>query len=257
MGARAPIVGRLWRHAVPPLLFGLSFIVLLHPALLEPLMRALFPELRELIYPRIPLVDLFREHVIMVMVSSGAATAIGVSLGVIVTRPPGRDFLGVVRALSSLAQTFPPVAVLALAVPAVGFGFRPTILALVIYSVLPILNNTIAGMEAIPRELTDASRGIGMTPLQVLLLSELPLSARVIAAGIRTSVIINVGTATIGAVVGAGGLGVVIVAGLVRDNTAYVFSGALAAAALALCLDWIFGRLELLFFAPRARDAQP
>ncbi|TVQ39629.1 MAG: ABC transporter permease [Spirochaetaceae bacterium] len=207
-------------------------------------------------YTRIPLIDLFREHVVMVLVSSAIATALGVSLGVCVTRPPGRDFLTVVQGLSSLAQTFPPVAVLALAVPAVGFGFRPTIIALVVYSVLPILNNTIAGMEAIPRELTDASRGIGMTPLQILFFSELPLSARVIAAGVRTSVIINVGTATIGAVVGAGGLGVVIVAGLVRDNIAFVVSGAAAAAVLALSLDWLFGRLETLFFSPRARVAR-
>ncbi|TVR31211.1 MAG: ABC transporter permease [Spirochaetaceae bacterium] len=241
------------RLIVPPLLFGLAFVVLLNAELLEPLLRTLFPNVREILYARIPLIDLFREHVMMVLVSSVTATVIGVSLGVIVTRPPGRDFLTVVQGLSSFAQTFPPVAVLALAVPAVGFGFRPTIIALVAYSVLPILNNTIAGMEAIPRELTEASRGIGMTPLQVLFLSELPLSARVIAAGIRTSVIINVGTATIGAVVGAGGLGVVIVAGLVRDNIAFVFSGAAAAAVLALAFDWLFGRLETLFFAPRAR----
>jgi osmoprotectant transport system permease protein len=108
-------------------------------------------------------------------------------------------------------------------------------------------------MEGIPAELTEASRGIGMTRMQVLLLSELPLAARVIAAGVRTSVVINIGTATVGAVVGAGGLGVIIIAGLVRDNIAYVFSGAITAALLALLVDWIFSRVETLFYSPRNR----
>ncbi|MFO8063647.1 MAG: ABC transporter permease, partial [Spirochaetia bacterium] len=145
----------------------------------------------------------------------------------------------------------------ALAVPALGFGFKPTVAALFIYSILPVLNNTISGMEGIPRHLTDASRGIGMTRLQILFLSEFPLAARVIAAGVRTSVIINVGTATVGAVIGAGGLGVVIIGGLVRDNVAFVFSGAMTAALLALIIDWLFSRLETLFFSPRARQEGP
>jgi osmoprotectant transport system permease protein len=149
------------------------------------------------------------------------------------------------------------VAVLALAVPAFGFGFQPTVVALFIYSILPVLNNTISGMEGIPRELTDASRGIGMTKLQILFLSELPLAARVIAAGVRTSVIINIGTATVGAVVGAGGLGVIIIGGLVRDNVAFVFSGAMTAALFALIVDWVFSRAQSLFFAPRARQEGP
>jgi osmoprotectant transport system permease protein len=237
---------------LPVLLFGLGFVVLLHPPFLEVVLRILFADVREVIYPRMTVWRLFGEHILMVLFSSTIATAAGLMLGIVVTRPPGRDFLSVVRSLSSLAQTFPPVAVLALAVPAVGFGFRPTIIALVVYSVLPVLNNTISGMEAIPRELTDASRGIGMSAMQVLFLSELPLAARVIAAGVRTSVIINVGTATIGAVVGAGGLGVIIVAGLVRDNIAFVFSGAITAALLALWMDWVLGRLERMFFSPRS-----
>jgi osmoprotectant transport system permease protein len=111
-------------------------------------------------------------------------------------------------------------------------------------------------MEAIPADLTEASRGIGMTKLQVLVLSELPLAARVIAAGVRTSVVINIGTATVGAVVGAGGLGVIIIAGLVRDNTAFVFSGAITAALLALLVDWGLSQMESLFYAPRARQTR-
>jgi osmoprotectant transport system permease protein len=219
----------------------------------ELVLGALFPRAESVLYTRITLLKMVQDHLVLVGVSSSLAMLVGVGIGIFVTRSAGRDFLHIARDLSSLAQTFPPVAVLALAVPAMGFGFEPTVVALFIYSILPVLNNTIAGMEAIPKQLTEASRGIGMTRLQVLLLSELPLAARVIAAGVRTSVVINIGTATVGAVVGAGGLGVIIIAGLVRDNIAYVFSGAVTAALLALLVDWIFGRIEALFYSPRSR----
>lgn len=214
-------------------------------------LSTLFPTVGQVIYPRASLGDLLLEHAILVLISSSLAVVVGVGLGLFVTRPPGRQFLSVVRDISSLAQTFPPVAVLALSVPILGFGALPTVAALFVYSILPILNNTIAGMESIPRELTEASRGLGMNRWQILFLSELPLAARVITAGIRTAVVINVGTATIGAVVGAGGLGVVIIAGLVRNNFAFVFQGALAAAYLAFFADWLFSLIEGVCFSPR------
>jgi osmoprotectant transport system permease protein len=241
-----------------PLLFVIAAFaaVMANDTSLEAFLKALFPDAQQHLYPRASLGTLLGEHLVLVLVSSVAATVVGVALGVLVTHPIGRDFLSVVQDISSLAQTFPPVAVLALAVPALGFGFQPTVVALFIYSILPVLNNTISGMEAIPADLTEASRGIGMTKLQVLLLSELPLAARVIAAGVRTSIVINIGTATVGAVVGAGGLGVIIIAGLVRDNIAFVFSGAVAAALLALLVDWGLSQIESLFYAPRARQTR-
>jgi len=243
-----------WRsYLVPAVVIVLFVLFVFDHAIQRSVLHFLFPNTREIIYGRIPLSSLVVEHLVLVGLSSTMATLVGIVLGVFVTRPAGRDFLHIVRDLSSLAQTFPPVAVLALAVPALGYGFEPTVAALFIYSILPVLNNTISGMEAIPPDLTESSRGIGMTRWQVLFLSELPLAARVIAAGVRTSVVINVGTATIGAVVGAGGLGVVIIAGLVRNNTAFVFSGAVTAALLALLVDWVFSRAERLFFSPRLR----
>jgi osmoprotectant transport system permease protein len=244
-------------YAVPALVIALFGVFVFSEDVQLATLTALFPDEPQHIYSRAGLPQLLVEHIVLVAVSSVAAALVGISLGVLVTRPPGRDFLSVVQDLSSLAQTFPPVAVLALAVPAVGFGFKPTVVALFIYSILPVLNNTISGMEGIPRELTDASRGIGMTRLQILFLSELPLAARVIAAGVRTSVIINIGTATVGAVVGAGGLGVIIIGGLVRDNVAFVFGGAMTAALFALIVDWLFSRAETLFFSPRAREEGP
>jgi osmoprotectant transport system permease protein len=250
-------IGQRLLRLLPLLVVVVAFAaVMANDATLETVLRALFPDAQQHLYPRASLGTLLGEHLVLVLVSSVGATVIGVALGVFVTHPIGRDFLAVVQDISSLAQTFPPVAVLALAVPALGFGFQPTVVALFIYSILPVLNNTISGMEAIPADLTEASRGIGMTKLQVLVLSELPLAARVIAAGVRTSVVINIGTATVGAVVGAGGLGVIIIAGLVRDNTAFVFSGAITAALLALLVDWGLSQMESLFYAPRARQTR-
>ncbi len=215
------------------------------------ILRVLFPATRELIYLRTGLPHMLGEHLSLVLLSSVLASLAGFSLGVFVTRSCGRDFLPLVRGLSNFAQTFPPVAILALAFPVLGFGFRPTVAALFAFGILPVLNNTIEGIESVDAGLIEAAQGQGMTPSQVLLQTELPLAARVIVAGIRTSVIINIGTATIGATIGAGGLGTVIIAGLVRNNTAFVFTGAVTAAGVALATDWLFSRLEQVFFNPQ------
>jgi osmoprotectant transport system permease protein len=205
---------------------------------------ALFPSERELLYPRAGLPALFGEHLLLVIVSSGAAALVGTVLGISVTRPSGRDFLPVASDLSSFAQTIPPVAVLALAVPFIGFGLKPALLALFLYSVLPVLRNTIAGLESVPAHVLEAAEGMGMTRGQALRRVELPLAFRVIMAGIRTSVVINVGTATVGAIAGAGGFGSPIVAGLVRENPAFVLEGAVSAALLAFFLDQLLAWVE-------------
>ncbi len=249
---------RLVRIALSVLLIAGGLLFIFDRSVLEFVLRALFPGTTDIIYPRATLPQLLTQHLVLVGVSSIAAAFVGIPLGIFVTRQSGKDFLPLVQDMSSLAQTFPPVAVLALAVPVLGFGFRPAIAALFLYSILPVVNNTISGLSSVPPLVIQSSRGMGMTPAQILFRTELPIAARVIAAGVRTSVVINVGTATIGAVAGAGGLGVAIVAGLVRDNTAFVVEGAASAAFLALTLDWIFARVESMFYSPqRDRDTTP
>lgn len=229
------------RLAVLAVVLLAGFAVILLPELRVAVLQRLFPELSMHTYSRVALVVLLGEHLQLVLASSLAAAILGVGIGIAVTRTPGRPFLPLVRDAASIMQTFPPVAVLALAVPLLGFGTQPAILALILYSVLPILSNTIAAMEGVPPDALHAARGMGMTPLQRLLMVELPIGRRVILAGIRTSVIINVGTATIGSVVGAGGLGSPIVAGLVRNNPALILEGALTAAWLAFVIDAVLG----------------
>jgi len=230
---------------VPLIIVTVIFLVIvLDMDVMRIILQGLFPNEKEVIYPRANLLILLKEHMLLVFVSSLVATVIGVGVGILVTRPAGRDYLNLVSDISSLAQTIPPVAVLALAVPFIGFGFKPTVLALFLYSILPIIRNSIAGLESVSPNLIEAARGMGMTRAQVLFKIELPLALRVIMAGVRTSVVINVGTATVGAVVGAGGLGTPIISGLVRENPAFVLEGAIAAALLAFIIDQYLARVE-------------
>lgn len=139
------------------------------------------------------------------------------------------------------------MAVLALAVPILGFGFTPTVFALFLYGLLPVVRNTIAGLRSVPETILDAAYGMGMSNFQALLKVELPLAMPVILTGIRISVTINIGTAMIGAVIGAGGLGSPIIAGLVRDNLAFIIQGALPAALMAIIADQLLANLENSF----------
>jgi osmoprotectant transport system permease protein len=210
-------------------------------------LRFLFPGETTVIHPRASLLILVWEHIQLVAISSGITIVIGIPLGIWVTRPGGRDFLPIVTDITSFGQTFPPVAVLALVVPVLGFGIIPTVVALFLYGLLPVVRNTVAGLRAVPSHLLDAAHGMGMGRLQALFRVELPLSAQVILAGVRISVIINIGTAMIGAVIGAGGLGSPIIAGLVRDNLAFIIEGALPAALLAILADQFLANMESSF----------
>jgi osmoprotectant transport system permease protein len=207
-------------------------------------LHRLFPDLQAVLYPRADPAWLVGEHLLLVGFSSVLAVAVGVGVGVFVTRPGGRPFLPVAERLAAVVQTFPPAAVLALSVPALGFGFKPTIAALFLYSVLPIVRNTLGGIAAVPADAVDAARGMGMTPAQVLTRVELPLALPVILAGVRTSVIVNVGTATIGATIGAGGLGAPIISGLVNQNPAFLAEGTIIVGLLALTIDTAFAAVE-------------
>jgi osmoprotectant transport system permease protein len=216
-------------------------VVVLVPAIYGPLARTLFPGESAHIYQRVTLLTLFGQHIVLAGLATVGAAIVGVSVGVLVTRPAGRSLIPLVRDLAALAQTVPPVAVLVLAVPVLGFGTAPTVLALFLFSVLPILGNTVTGIQQVDPALLEASTGMGMRDWRRLLVTELPLASPIILAGIRTAAIISIGTATIGATIGAGGLGVVIIAGLVRDNLAFITAGAAASALLALIVDWFFG----------------
>jgi osmoprotectant transport system permease protein len=188
------------------------------------------------IYNQGSLLDITFNHLAIVCAATLAATLIAVGLAIIVTRPFGAEFLPVSRALANVGQTFPPVAVLALAVPVLGFGTAPTLVALFLYGLLPIFENTLTGLTNLPPAVTDAARGVGMTGWQRLVKVELPLALPVILAGVRLSAVIALATATIGSTVAARTLGEVIIAGLLSGNTAFVLQGGLVVGVLAVLI---------------------
>ena len=179
-----------------------------------------------------------------VLVAAAASTIVAVGLGILVTRPAGAQFLPLSRTLVNIGQTFPPVAVLAVAVPLVGFGEKPTLIALFAYGLLPIFENTIAGIRSCPAPVLEAASGMGMTPSQRLRQVELPLAMPLILEGIRLSLVINVGTATLGSTVAAKGLGEVIIAGLLSSNTAFILQGGLVTGLMAVLLYDALATLE-------------
>ncbi|MGH7036998.1 MAG: ABC transporter permease, partial [Stellaceae bacterium] len=235
--------GRIF--ASPLLWVGALFMVLLFdmPAL-RPLFHWAFPEARPAIYNRSSFFSLFLSHLAIVALASAAASLVAIALAVFVTRPSGRDFRAIAEALATVGQTFPPVAVLALTVPAVGFGAEPTVIALFLYGLLPILANAIAGLDGVPAAVREAARGMGLSPFQVLWRVELALAAPIILAGIRTSVTVSIGTATIGSVVGAVTFGTPIFDGLVVNKLPFVIEGAVLVGLFAIVTDMIFARLE-------------
>ncbi|TVR23444.1 MAG: ABC transporter permease [Anaerolineaceae bacterium] len=170
---------------------------------------------------------------------------LGLALGILVTRQQFREFLPLVNTVVNIGQTVPTLAILAIMVPILrGTGFWPAVIALVAYGLLPIVRNTVVGLESVPESTIDAAKGMGLTPTQILVQIELPIASRVILAGVRTSTIVNIGTATLGAFVGAGGLGFPIQSGISMINYPFVFLGALPAALLALLVDYVLGRVE-------------
>lgn len=228
---------RAW---APTFLRGLLFVVLvaflLSPGMFEPLLKPLVQQNAPAIYNQGSLLDLTLLHLRTVFIATLGATVLAVLLAILVTRPFGAEFLALSRSLVNIGQTFPPVAVLALAVPAVGFGEKPTLIALFLYGLLPIFENTLTGLTTLPRAIMEAARGSGMTGLQRLVQVELPLALPVIVAGIRLSVVISLATATIGSTVAAKTLGEVIIAGLQSNNLAFILQGGLIVGALAVLI---------------------
>jgi osmoprotectant transport system permease protein len=186
---------------------------------------------------------LLRQHLALVFGSLAAAALIGVPLGVVAAR--WRLFEQPVLVLTGLIQTVPALALLAVLIPLTGtIGVWPALIALFLYALLPITRNTHTGLAQVPRGLVQAGTALGLSPRQILAHVELPLAAATIMAGIKISAVINVGTATIAAFIGAGGFGERIVQGLALNDHAVLLAGALPAAALALAVHGLFEAAE-------------
>lgn len=194
---------------------------------------------------RVEIVALTGEHLVLVLVSTLLAVAIGVPLGVALTRRPrlAKPVLG----FANVVQTIPSLALFGFLIPLPligGIGARTAIAALVVYALLPILRNTHAGILSVDPAVTEAATGLGMTPGQKLRLVELPLALPVVLAGVRIATVVSIGLATIAAAIGAGGLGVLIYRGVAIVDHRLILAGAVPAAVLALAADALLGFIE-------------
>ena len=189
-----------------------------------------------------------KEHLFLVFISLAAAIIISIPLGIIAFR--NKKFGKIILSVTGIIQTIPSLAILVFMIPLLGIGSAPAICALFLYSLLPIVRNTHSGLGDIPNSIRESAIVLGLSSSFILRKIELPLASRSILAGIKTSAVINVGTATLGALIGAGGYGQPILTGIRLDNFSLILEGAVPAALLALLVQWIFDLLEK-FIVPK------
>ncbi|WP_313346194.1 ABC transporter permease [Sedimentibacter sp.] len=188
--------------------------------------------------------NLLKQHIVLVLVSATAAVLVSVPLGIFLTRPKFKGLANIFISIVNMGQTIPSLAILALFVSVLGIGFKSAVFALWIYSLLPILNNTLVGITGVDRYVMEAAAGMGMSPVRILTKIELPIAFPVIMAGIRTAATVNIGTATLAAFIGAGGLGDLIIAGNNINRWQIVILGALLSALLAILADYLMALFE-------------
>jgi len=190
-------------------------------------------------------VGLVGQHVWLVAISTAIALVIGVPLGVLLTRRPA--LRTPVLGLANVFQTVPSLALFGFLIPLPfigGIGATTAIVALVVYALLPIVRNTYEGIAGVDAAVREAARGMGMTDWQLLTQVELPLGLGVMLAGVRIATVVSVGTATIAAAIGAGGLGVYIFRGVASVDNTLILAGALPAALMAIAADGLLGLVE-------------
>lgn len=185
---------------------------------------------------------LLSEHLELVLISEMLAILVAVPFGIAATRNPRAKRL--ILGAGNIAQTVPTLAIIALVFPLLGIGFLPSLVGLFTYALLPILTNTITGIEDVEESTVEAARGMGMTDTEILQRIELPLAVPVIFAGIRTSAVLNVGTAYLAFFIGGGGLGVWVISGINLYNMPQVLAGAIPGALLAIAMDSLFAVVE-------------
>ena len=190
------------------------------------------------------------QHVTLTVVSTILVLLVAIPVGVLLTRPFARRVTPAIVAVFNIGQSVPSIGLLVLFAIGWGIGFWPAVVALVAYSALPVLRNTMIGLTQVDAAVVESGRGMGMSKLGVLTGIELPLAVPVILTGLRTALVINVGTATLGALINAGGLGGIIITGLVQNRPLVTVVGSVLTAVLALFIDYL-GRVAEDVLRPR------
>lgn len=220
-------------------LFWILLIVFFYWVIKNDLLRHIYEEPEKFF-------TLLKQHFSIVFISGFAAIITSIPLGILLTRPRFRKLEWFFVNTVNLAQTIPSLAVLAIAMGFLGIGMKAAIVALYLFSLLPILQNTIAGLDSVDDKMVDAAKGMGLTSTQILWRIELPQASFSIFAGIRTALVINIGTAALAYLIGGGGLGVWIFTGIQLFDHSFLLSGAVPLTILAVALDYLCKGIEFL-----------
>lgn len=224
-----------WR----PLMYQLLGIAVVFGALVAWLLTADLSETELITLAPAALIGYTIDHLVLTGVSALIVLAIAIPLGILLTRAPLRRFTGPVLAVANIGQAAPAIGLVVLLAFAVGFGFSAAVIALVLYAILPVLRNTMVGISQVDGRLVEAGRGMGMSAVAVLFKVELPLAVPVMLAGIRTALVLLVGTAALATFINGGGLGILITTGVNLNLVNVLVAGSILVALLALLVDWI------------------
>jgi osmoprotectant transport system permease protein len=201
-------------------------------------------EKRSLAVPQ--LLTLLREHMVVSLAATLLTCLVAIPLGISLTRGPMRRYAKPIITVAGFGQAAPAIGLIALGAVLFGIGSVGAIVALTVYGALPIIANTVVGLDGVDSRLVEAARGMGMSAMSTLLRIELPLAMPVIIAGVRTALVLIVGTAALASFTGAGGLGQLITTGIKLQQTTTLIVGAILVAALALAIDWLARVVEMV-----------
>lgn len=234
---------RIFGLIVPVSLFILFLFMIIDFWVFESILTIILKP-KNLIISRLSLPEIALWHILLVLISSTISIIIGMALAVIAKLSAIKGLQELFLQLASIGETIPTVAVLAILVPVVGYGIKPVMFALVVYGLLPVLRNTIDGFETVPKDVMESAKGLGMSDFQILFKILIPLAKPAILAGVKSSIILNISVATIGAVVGANGFGTLIMNGIRSNDSILILKGALPVTILALAVDSVFIYLD-------------
>lgn len=184
------------------------------------------------------------EHLILSVVALGLAILLTIPLAVYMTKIKNDTLKNIIFNIANIFQTIPTVALFAVLVPFMGIGFKPAVLALFLYALLPLLRNTYAGIESIDQDMIDAAKGMGYSTFQRIYKIELPVALPYIMSGIRVTTVYIISWTTLAAIVGAGGLGGLVLSGIGFNDKAMIFTGTILAIVIALIIDLLFAKVE-------------
>ena len=190
------------------------------------------------------------EHILITVITILVALTIALPLGILLTRPRFSKYSNFASGIINILQTIPSLSLIALAMPILGIGMKPTIMVLTLFCIMPILKNILAGINNVDINYIEAAKGMGMSPRQILFSVELPLAMPVILTGVRTATVIVIASATIAAVIGAGGLGEFIFLGLSMNWPEPLLLGGISCAILASVADTLLAKLASSFIPP-------